>query len=296
MTSVLRDKKTVFVFVVPALMLYCLIVFVPAAWSIGYSLFDGMPWLRFRFVGLANYPRLFGDAQFVSSMLRTFQYVAAMVVGEIGCALVLSLVFAFFVRRFSALVRTIVFLPVVLPIVAVGQLFSKIYDIAPYYGLLNALLDAVGLDSLVRPWIGITSTAMPALIVQDVWKGMGLYAIVIYAALTSLDREILESARIDGADGLRLVRHIVLPLIRPTVVTCAILSLSGTLKVYSSPLALTQGGPGKATYMLSMYMYDTAFSFGNYGYGSAIAVFILFECLLFTVVVRGVFERRRATD
>jgi raffinose/stachyose/melibiose transport system permease protein len=291
-----RDRRIIALFVGPGLLFYSFLVFVPAAWSVVYSLYDGSPGLRMRFNGVANFGKLFRDPLFLESLWKTLQYVSAMVGGEILLALLLALLFAFYVKRFSALVRTIVFLPVVLPIVAVGQLFGKIYDIAPYYGLINSVLHAVGLDSLVKPWIGIPSTALPALIVQDVWKGMGLYAVVLYAALTAIPRDVLESARLDGAGGLRLVVSILLPLLRPIVVTCAILSLSGTLKVYSSPLALTGGGPGRATYMLSMYMYDTAFRFGNYGYGSTIAVFILAECLLITVLMKGLFDRQRPTD
>jgi raffinose/stachyose/melibiose transport system permease protein len=291
--KLLNDKVAIAVFVLPGLLMYSVIVFVPTVWSIWYSFFTGMVGLNFTFNGGRNYLRMFSDAQFLDSFVKTLRYVSMMVVGEVGLATLIALMLGFFVRKFSALARTVVFLPVVLPIVAVAQLFARIYDVVPFYGLLNSFLDLVGLDAWIRPWIGIPSTAMYALVVQDVWKGMGLYALIIYAALVNIPREVLESARIDGANGFKLVWRIVLPLLRPIMVTCAILSLSGTLKVYASPLALTNGGPGKATHMLSLYMYDTAFKFGNYGYGSTLAVFILFECLVITILVKGLFDRRR---
>lgn len=290
--KLLSDKKAIALFVLPGLVLFLGIVFVPVVWSFVYSLYDGVPGLKFTFNGIDNYMKLFKDKQFFQSFVITLKYMVFMCMGEISFALLLSFLFSFFIKRYTTLARTVVFFPVVLPIVAVGQLFTKIYDITPYYGLVNSILDAIGLDSLIKPWIGTPSTALGALLVQDIWKGMGFYAIIFYAAIVAISKEIFESAEIDGANGRRLIWNIVLPLLKPVIATCMILSLSGTLKVYASPLALTQGGPGKATYMLSMYMYDSAFLFNKYGYGSSIAIFILLECIFVTLVVKNFFSSK----
>ena len=141
------------------------------------------------------------------------------------------------------------------------------------------------IDWLIQPWLGQTTTALWSVCVADIWKAVGLYALIFYGGLVEIPEETIESARLDGASGIRLVRYIILPLVKPVIITGLVLSLTGTIKVFDSVLALTAGGPGTSTQMVSMYMYDTAFKYGQYGYGSTIAIFILIECLLATVIV-----------
>ena len=119
---------------------------------------------------------------------------------------------------------------------------------------------------------------------------MGFYAIIFYAGLIDIPEDIVEAARIDGADRRNMLRRITLPLLKPVTATCLILSLSGTLKVFASAKALTRGGPGRATQMQAMYMYDSAFTNQQYGYGSAIAIFILIQALILTLIVRRLFR------
>lgn len=285
MEKLLRDKKAIAVFILPALILYLIVVFVPIVWSIVYSLFSGMPGMDFKFTGLSNYLHLFKDADFINSVVTNLKYVGVVVTGQIGLGFLVSLLFVFGLKKYKTLIRTIVFFPVVLPTVATSQLFAKIYEIAPQYGLLNSLLHVLSLDSLIQPWLGQTSTALWALCVADIWKAVGLYALIFYGGLVEIPDETIESARLDGASGVRLVRHIILPLVKPVIITGLVLSLTGTIKAFDSVLALTAGGPGTSTQMISMYMYDTAFKYGQYGYGSAIAIFILFECLVATGIV-----------
>ena len=143
--------------------------------------------------------------------------------------LLLSLMFKFWLRRCKTIVRTLVFFPVVLPTVAVGQLFAKIYEIQPNYGLLNSLLDSLGFTNLVQPWIGQSSTALWALCVMDIWVAMGFYSVIFYGALLDISDDILEAARIDGCGGWQLFKNILLPLLRPMVITSLVFSFSGTV-------------------------------------------------------------------
>ena len=136
------------------------------------------------------------------------------------------------------------FFPWSLPVVAVGQLFNKIFEITPNNGLFNSLLVLVGLNGLVRPWLGQTTTAFLALCSMDIWTAMGFYAIIFYAALMDVPREIIEAAHIDGAGGPRLLRNILLPALRPITITCLVFSFTGTLKVFESAMALTRGRAG----------------------------------------------------
>ncbi|HAL73489.1 MAG TPA: sugar ABC transporter permease [Clostridiales bacterium] len=292
MRNVFADKKAISVFVIPGLAIYLGIVIVPLIWSMYYSLFEGIPGQQFVFIGFDNYLRMFSDPYFLNSLIVTFRYVAIVGTGQVFFGAIAALLIHYGTRGRSALARTLIFVPVGLPVVSVGQLWTKIYDIVPQYGLLNSLLDILSLDNLIKEWIGLSSTALYALTAQDIWKGMGFYAIIFFAGLVDIPEDILEAARIDGADRLNTLRRIILPLLKPVTATCLILSLSGTLKVFASAKALTRGGPGRATQMQAMYMYDSAFTNLQYGYGSAIAIFILIEALILTMVVRRIFRTK----
>ena len=285
MNKVLGNKKAIALFVVPALILYAILVLVPVVWSLYYSLYSGSPGLQWEFTGLDNYVKLFSDKNFLNSLVVNVKYVLAVTVGQVGLGLLLALMFKLWLNRCKTIVRTLVFFPVVLPTVAVGQLFAKIYEIQPNYGLLNSLLSAVGLDNLVQAWIGQQSTALWALCVMDVWVAMGFYSVIFYGALLDIPDDILEAARIDGAGSFSLFRHILLPLLRPMVITCLVFSFSGTVKMFESSLALTGGGPGSATKSLSMYMYDVSFTYNNVGYGSVVAIVIFLICILGSMLI-----------
>ena len=286
MDKVLRDKKAIAFFVLPAFLLFACFVFVPIVWAVVYSFYEGIPGTPLTFVGIANYIAMWKNAEFLGAFVMNLKYVAVVFVGQVGFGLLIASLLFFAIRRFRTTARTLVFLPVILPVVAVGQLFQKIFEITPQYGLVNALLHAVQLETWVQPWLGQSLSAFAVLCFMDIWTGMGFHSLILYGGLIDIPGEILEAGRIDGASMPKLYWHIVLPSIRPVIVTCMVFSLSGTLKLFESSMALTGGGPGTATTSLSMVMYNEAFTFGHYGYGSAIAIFILAECLFFTSVVR----------
>lgn len=285
MNKVLGNKKAIALFVVPALILYAILVLVPVVWSLYYSFYSGSPGLQWEFTGLDNYVKLLSDKNFLNALIVNVKYVLAVTIGQVGLGLLLALMFKFWLNRCKTIVRTLVFFPVVLPTVAVGQLFAKIYEIQPNYGLLNSLFSAVGLDNLVQAWIGQQSTALWALCVMDVWVAMGFYSVIFYGALLDIPDDILEAAHIDGAGSFSLFRYILLPLLRPMVITCLVFSFSGTVKMFESSLALTGGGPGAATKSLSMYMYDVSFTYNNVGYGSVIAIVIFLICIMGSMLI-----------
>lgn len=285
MNKVLGDKKAIALFVVPALVLYAGFVILPVIWSLYYSLFSGSPGLNWTFVGLKNYFSLFSDNNFLRALWVNIRYIAVVMLGQVGLGLALALMFKFWLRRCKTVVRTLVFFPVVLPTVAVGQLFSKIYEIQPNYGLLNSLLQAVGLDNLVQAWLGQSSTALWCLCVMDIWVAMGFYSVIFYGALLDISEDVLEAARIDGCGGWRMFTRILAPLLRPIIITSLVFSFSGTVKMFESALALTKGGPGGSTKSLSMYMYDVSFTYNKVGYGSVIAVVIFLICILGSALI-----------
>ncbi len=283
MQKILSDRKAILLFVGPALLIYVVIVLIPVVWSVVYSFQEGTLLSGFRFVGLNNFGKLWGDRDFINSLVFGLRYAVFVSTGQIAIGFLLALVYTFYLKKASALVRTILFFPVVLPTVAVAQMFTKLFEITPQYGLVNALLDAAHLNAWIQPWLGQSSTAFVVIVIMDIWRAIGFYGIILYSGLLDIPDEIIEAARLDGAQQWKLVRYIVTPLLRPVLVTAIIFSLNGTLKVFESVLALTGGGPGNTTMPLTLYMYKTAFTVNQYGYGSTIAIFLTLECLLVTL-------------
>ncbi len=291
MKKVLGNKKAIALFVVPALLIYTAFVFVPVVWSFYYSLYSGSPGMKWEFVGLSNYGKIFGDKNFREALLVNLKYIGIVMLGQVGGGLLMALMFRFWLTRAKNLIRTIVFFPTVLPTVAVGQLFAKIYEIQPNYGLLNSILANIGLQNMVQPWIGQASTALGALELMDIWTGIGFHAIIMYGALLDIPSDVIEAGKIDGCGGWNLFRHILAPLLRPMIITCLVFSFSGTVKMFESALALTKGGPGNATRSLSMYMYSVSFTYNKVGYGSVIAIFIFLMCIVGSAIIR-LFDKR----
>lgn len=291
MDRVLRNKKALLLFVLPAALLFSFLVVVPVIWSVGYTFYDGMPGVDFKFTGLDNFKMAFADKKLWGYAATNLKYVLIVVTGQVLFGLGAALMIVFCVKKYKNFIRVAIFIPVILPSVAVAQLFSKIYEIVPQYGLLNSLLDLAGLQPLIHAWIGETSTALGSICAMDIWKGIGLYCLIFYSALLDVPDDVVEAAKIDGANKFRLIMKIYVPLIRPIMKVCLIFSLTGTFKVYDSIIALTKGGPGTTTYVPSIYMYSTAFNYNKYGYGSVIALIILLECLVATGIVRKIFTK-----
>ena len=286
MKRVLGNKKAIALFVVPGLILYVGLVFVPVIWSFVYSLYSGTPGLSWSFSGLKNYSKLLIDSKFHTALMVTIRYIFTTMLGMVVLGLALAMMYRFWLVKFKNLIRTITFFPVILPTVAVGQLFRKIYEIQPNYGLLNSIMDAVGLHDKVQPWIGQASTALGCLSVMDIWVSVGFYAVIFYGGLIDIPEDIIEAAKVDGCNSWQMFKKIIFPLLRPITITCLVFAFAGTVKVFESAIALTNGGPGNATTTLSMYMYNVAFEYRNYGYGSAIAIVIFLICIIGTKIIR----------
>jgi multiple sugar transport system permease protein/raffinose/stachyose/melibiose transport system permease protein len=283
MHRVLGDKRAIFVLLGPALLVYTVIILVPIVWSLFYTVQDGNPITGFTFNGLDNFVKFFQDPAAWNAVVFTLQYALVLTLLQIAGGYLLSLLYVFWLRKGSGLIRTIFFFPVVLPTVAVALLFQRLFEAAPTTGPVNAFLNLFGFASI--DWFGTPAAAFWVIILMDLWRSMGFYAVLLYAGLVDIPDELLESARIDGASGWKLIRTIVLPLSLPVLLSSIIFSINGTLKVFDTVVALTNGGPGAATTPLTLYMFRTSFAYGDFGYGSTIALMLTILCLLFTVFI-----------
>ncbi|MDF2491632.1 MAG: transporter permease [Microbacterium sp.] len=283
MHKVLGDKRAIFVLLGPALLVYSLIMLVPIFWSMFYTVQDGNPIVGFEFNGIDNFVQFFQDPAAGGAIGFTLVYALVLTALQVGIGYLLAVMYVFWLRKASGLIRTIVFFPVVLPTVAVALLFQRLFEAAPTVGPVNSLLNAFGIESI--DWFGTPGAAFWIIILMDLWRSMGFYAVLLFAGLVDIPDELIESARIDGAAGWKLVRTIVLPLSLPVLLSSLIFSINGTLKVFDTVVALTSGGPGSATTPLTLYMFRTSFTYGEYGYGSTIALMLTILCLLFTLFI-----------
>lgn len=283
MNRVFGDKKAILILLGPALLVYALVKLVPVGWSLGLTGFSGNPLRGFEFVGLDNFLRFFNDPQAMDALWFTIQYSLVRTGGQVVLGYLLALFYLFVLRRASTLIRTIIFFPTVLPTVAVGLLFKNLFAVGTEPGPVNAVLNALGLPSV--DWLASGDGTFMVVIIMDLWASMGFYAVLLYAGLIDIPNETLESARLDGATGFRLVRHIVLPLSLPVLLSSVIFSFNNTLKAFDSLLALNNGGPGFETTPLTLLMFRTVFNYSDYGYGSTIALILTIMCLLVTVMI-----------
>ena len=283
MNSIFGDRKTIFILLAPALVLYTLLKVVPVGWSLGLSFFEGNSLRGFDWVGLQNFTTFFTDPAALQSMWVSIFFAVVATALQVALGYALALLYVFVLRKGSTLVRTLVFFPTVLPTVAVALLFRSFVAVGENQGPVNDIINFFGGESVevLASTVGTMTTA----IVMTLWSSMGFYAVLLYAGLLDIPEEVIESARLDGANGLKLVRHIVVPLSLPILLSSIIFSLNATLKVFDSLLALNGGGPGTSTAPMTLYMYRTAFEYAEYGYGSTIAVLLTALCLVFTLAI-----------
>lgn len=283
MQKVLGDKRAILILLGPALLVYTVVMLVPIFWSAGYTFFDGNLIRGFEFVGVDNYVAFFQDKTALEAVFFTVRFALVETVLQVAVGYGLALLYVFGLRRASSLVRTIVFFPVILPTVAVALLFRRFFEAAPTTGPVNSFLEILNVPGL--DWLGQPDSSFWVIVLMELWRSMGFYAVLLYAGLLDIPEDIIESARIDGASGWRLVRSIILPLSLPVLLSAIIFSINGTLKVFDTVVALTNGGPGTATTPLTLYMFRTSFGYGEFGYGSTVALMLAALCLLVTIFI-----------
>ena len=285
-----KADATGWLFVAPALLLYTAFVIYPmvnAGW-ISLHRWDGLSDMRW--IGLRNYGFAFRDAVFWQAMRNTLIYAIGVTVAKNVIALAVALLLNRALRG-QAFFRTASFAPVVLSFVVVGILWSWIFD--PTFGLLNALLRALGLEVLITGWLSDPSVALWSVMAVDVWKWTGYHVVLYLAGLQTIPIELIEAARLEGRRWQILV-HVILPLLLPVIAFSVMLSLVGAfVSNYDLVFVMTQGGPLHATEVALTWITTTAFRFNNFGKATAMSM-LLFGVVVILGVVQFTLMRRRA--
>jgi len=293
MDKVLGDKKAISVFVLPAFLVYAAIVIIPLFISAYYSTFEWDGIGEKIAIGLENYRILFfEDRHFIKSIGNSLTLTILTLLIQLPLAIILALILANGIKG-EGFYRTVLFIPVMLSAVVIGHLFRRIYE--PNFGLINVFLNSIGLGKLAKPWLGNMNTALYAATAPIIWQWIGYHMLLLYAAAKSVPQELREAAKLDGANGIQRAFKIVLPLMTPVIKICVIMLIIGSLREFDMIFTMTGGGPAHASEMPSTLMISTLFSRYQYGYGSSMAVFIVIECLLLTLIIQKVFKTSDVT-
>ncbi|MDJ0418225.1 carbohydrate ABC transporter permease [Rhodococcus opacus] len=243
-----------------------------------------------QFAGIDNYTRMLTDDVFWTAFRNSLIYLVVCLVMQLGGGLVVANLLTE-LNKGRELVKTLYLLPAVISTVAISFLFQRIYSENPE-GLLNQILDFLGLHGLARPWLSDINTALVAVSVPEGWRFTGLYMVILYAALIAVPKELEEAAKIDGASRWKIFTKIRFPHIRPVWITTTLMAATYTLRGFDIPYLLTNGGPGQASELVTTYMYKTAFTGTDYGYASTISMFIVVECLVAVALIYGLSRRK----
>ena len=266
-------------FMLPAILLLVVLRFYPLLRGIGYSLTDWNGINTPEFIGLANYQRLiFQDSLFHDSVINLLRVLVTL---PIWVILPLILAVAIYRRVPGARIfRIAYFLPYVLSVVIIASIFTLLLRMD---GAVNTTLALVGLDVLRTDWLGTLDTALPSVIAVAVWANFGLGVLIFLAALATMNVDLLDAATVDGANDWQILRHVVIPSIRPTIEFYTVLQLKMMLAgMFVYIFVLTSGGPGSSTYLPEFLIWENMGSLNRPGYASAIGTTIFF---LFMVII-----------
>jgi len=270
-------------FVAPAALVIILIVLIPLGRALWMSVFDirlTRPGVE-PFVGLGNYLEQLTSGDFWAATGRALYFTVVSTALELGFGMGLALLMDQ-PLRWRWLLRTLVILPWALPTI-VNALMWRWIDNAEY-GALNALLTQTGVLHAYQPWLSDSDLAMWMVIIADVWKLTPLVAILLLAGLQSIDREVVEVARVDGAGPWQVFRHILLPLVTPVILILLVLRTMEAFKVFDLIWIMTHGGPANSTQTIAIYAYQTAYQAFDFGRGAALGYLIALVIMVLAAI------------
>ncbi len=283
-----RHDLGAYVYLLPVLFVVGVFQLLPIVYSIIVSFYRwdliGDP----EYIGIDNYSRLFADPMFYKSLWNTLTYTVVSVPAGIFSALAVALLLN---NKIAGLgfYRTIYFIPVITSINAVAIVWNFIYH--PSYGLLNSVLDTVGVAP--QKWLEDPNLAMFCIILMSVWKGLGYNVIIFLTGLQNIPAHLYEAARIDGANRWQQFRHITWPMLSPVTYFVFVMSVIGSFQVFSQVYMMTpRGGPMKCCMVIVYYVYQVAFEKFEFGYGLAMA-FILFLMIFSVTMFNKLFVEKR---
>ncbi len=279
--------------VIPALVLLGVFVYLPLVQNFGFStltwdIYSGSQ----EYVGLENYRALFDDPVFWSSFANNLWYAVLSIVFQVcGALLLAALVESIRSPRWARALRAVYFIPSAISLTVAGLLFYFVYE--PRLGLLNHVLEAVGLGRFGQAWLGQESTAMFAVIAMSQWQGFGYCTLLFAIAIQRIPSELYEAASLDGVGPVRRFFHVTLPLVREMTGLMMMVTVSGAFQVFNEVMVMTSGGPNNSTQVLGTWLYRNGFVRNDFGYAAAIGTVIFVITLAIAVAQLWITRKRR---
>lgn len=283
-----KSRLTIALFIIPALFVYIMWVIYPIIDAVRESFYKTETLMSSHFTGLDNYVRVFTSELFWKSMKVSLIFIAGTTVLQV----LLGFLFGYLVYlqlKGHQIYKTLLFLPNILPSVATGFIWSYIYS--PSMGLLKPFMEAVGLGEYYASPIADPSKALYAVIFASVWAGVGTQIILFNSGFMSIPAEVIESAKLDGATGWKMIRTMIIPLSWDVIKMVIILQTIGALRSFDLIYVMTSGGPNHSTEVLPMHLFVNAFQNFNLGYGNVVAVVLFVLAMILTVGMRKLMSR-----
>lgn len=277
-----NERRFVFAFLTPVLLLFGVFAFLPIAWSLILSLFQYNPMSdHARYVGAANYLRMFTDGVVLKSLWVTFKFVFITVISNLVITLLIAMAIQRVrVRWLKDLFRTVFFLPTIAPLAGTAIVWSTMFNY--HNGLFNMILGELHIAPV--QWLSDPHYALLSVIMMTLWADIGYNIVLFMAGLDSIPEMYYEAAILDGANRWHLFRHVTLPLLSRSTLFVTITTVISYFQAFPQFQIMTKGEPFNETRVLALQIYDQAFSNSNMGYASALATLFLVIILIVTVL------------
>jgi multiple sugar transport system permease protein len=270
------DRRLKFVFLAPAIIVLIALTAFPTVYMFvaAFVKFDASAPLNSKFAGIDNFLRLFTDDKFHNALINTAVFSIVAVTLEFVLGLAFALLVDTYIRR-ANFIKTLLILPMMMPTIVVAITWKLMYQ--PQFGVINDLLGRIGIPPLL--WAASAKTAMPSIILIDIWEWTPFVFLMCLAGLASLPQEPFEAAELDGASAFQKFRDLTLPFLKPVIVVTLLLRIMDAFRLFDQVYVLTLGGPAGATETMSFYLYKVTFRFFDIGYAAAISLFMMFVAL-----------------
>ncbi|MCM2293103.1 sugar ABC transporter permease [Allorhizobium sp. BGMRC 0089] len=258
------------IFVLPGLILYGAFVLGPivAAVVISFTRWNGLSLPSF--VGFGNYIELFSDSRFFTALKNNAVLMLFYCLAPLALGIVLAAIIRSIKTREQLALRTLLFMPYIMPSAVLGIIWQWLYN--PAFGPINQGLKIIGLGAIALPWLGDFTFALPAVGAVAAWYYFGFCMVIFLTGLQRIDPSLFEAARVDGASPFTIFRRITLPLLLPEIRVVLLLTIIASIKSFDLVFTMTRGGPANATLVPNIYMYELGFHLNRYGYAAAVAI------------------------
>jgi len=273
------EALTAWMFLLPGLFLLCIFVFYPIIFSVplaftNYSVID-----KTKFIGFDNFKRAFKDPDFIVAVINSLKYIIIVPIIQ-----VLSIFMAILINsnvKGIKIFRVTFYIPVVTSMVAVAIIWGWLFSPD---GMVNYIFLSLGLIKSKISWLSQSQTALWCTMFVTLWKGLGYYMMIYLAGLQSVPKELEEAATVDGATNFQKIRLITMPLLKPYIFFCSLMSLMAAIRVFDEVFVLTNGGPGNATLTTSLFIYNKGFINFDFGYAAAVGLLVSIIIMILSII------------